>query len=67
VDSNEIVITEATAHIILGGLTVSYSEGIDGVCGYDVYEQDKLDEARRELIKEINCMYPEVSKNYQDI
>ena len=56
-----ILITEVTAHVILGALAASYGEGLTGI---ESEENQKLEVAERRLIEAIRESYPDVVKLY---
>jgi hypothetical protein len=62
-DVKQMNLDKDMAHIIMGALSISYSEGIYGVEG-DGPTLDMARSAEKRVIREINAQFPEVVDHY---
>lgn len=63
-DVRNIELDEDMAHVIMGGLAVSYSEGIYGIDFEHGPTNDRARAAEKKVIRLLNREFPKVVDNY---
>lgn len=66
-DVKNIELDEEMAHIIMGGLAISYTEGIYGIDFEHGPTNDQARAAEKRVIRAINKEFPHVVDNYSYI